>query len=239
MWSLESELIVVLLVASFIGLLMGRFLCKNGESEERIEKEKVLYALADAKSNLLKQEAILKKLQENLKEKEERVSELEQHNNNIHTQFNTSDNQRITLLEELQSLEKYKSRFEALTTEFEIQSELIKDLNQEKRVYLEEMDSSQALIESLSEKNIKILEKSSELSTMVEEANSEIERLKKLVVLLEAHKEKFNDEKIKKFSEIEKYLRAELKNIEIERDDLVSRLRAISSVVGAVGVEEE
>ena len=239
MWSLESELIIVLLVASFIGLLMGRFLCKNGESEERIEKEKVLYALTDAKNNFLNQEIMLKKLQEHLKEKEEHIAELEQHNNNIITQFNTSDNQRVLLLKELQVLEKYKSRFDALTTEFEVQTELIKNLNQEKRVSLEKMDSSQALIERLSEKNIKIIEKSSELSRIVEEANLEIERLKKLVVSLEVHKEKFNDEKIKKFIEIEKYLRAELENIEIERDDLVSRLRAISSVVGAVGVEEE
>jgi len=239
MWSLESELIIVLLVASFIGLLMGRFLCKNGESEERIEKEKVLYALSDAKNNFLNQEIMLKKLQEHLKEKEEHIAELEQHNNNIITQFNTSDNQRVLLLKELQVLEKYKSRFDALTTEFEVQTELIKNLNQEKRVSLEKMDSSQALIERLSEKNIKIIEKSSELSRIVEEANLEIERLKKLVVSLEVHKEKFNDEKIKKFIEIEKYLRAELENIEIERDDLVSRLRAISSVVGAVGVEEE
>jgi chromosome segregation ATPase len=239
MWSLESELIIVLLVASFIGLLMGRFLCKNGESEERIEKEKVLYALTDAKNNFLNQEIMLKKLQEHLKEKEEHIAELEQHNNNILTQFNTSDNQRILLLKELQVFEKYKSRFEALTTEFEVQTELIKNLNQEKRVCLEKMDSSQALIERLSEKNIKILEKSSELSQIIEKANLEIERLKKLVVSLEVHKEKFNDEKIKKFIEIEKYLRAELENIEIERDDLVSRLRAISSVVGAVGVEEE
>ena len=239
MWSLESELIIVLLVASFIGLLMGRFLCKNGEREERIEKEKALYLYADAKNDRLKQEAMLKKVQDNLRDKEARVSELEQHNNNIYTQFSTSDDQRVTLLEELQLLEKYKSRFEALTTEFEIQSEQIKDLNKEKRVYLEEIDSSEALIESLTEKNIKILEKSNELATMVEEANIEIERLKELVVLLEAHKEKFNDEKIKEFTEIEKYLRDELENIEIERDDLVSRLRAISSVVGAVGVEEE
>jgi len=239
MWSLESELIIVLLVASFIGLLMGRFLCKNGESEERIEKEKVLYALTDAKNNFLNQEIMLKKLQDHLKEKEEHIAELEQHNNNIITQFNTSDNQRVLLLKELQVLEKYKSRFDALTTEFEVQTELIKNLNQEKRVSLEKMDSSQALIERLSEKNIKIIEKSSELSRIVEEANLEIERLKKLVVSLEVHKEKFNDEKIKKFIEIEKYLRAELENIEIERDDLVSRLRAISSVVGAVGVEEE
>jgi chromosome segregation ATPase len=239
MWSLEYELIIVLLVASFIGLLMGRFLCKNGESEERIEKEKALYAFADARNDLLKQEAMLKKVQENLKEKEERVSELEQHNNNIYTQFSTSDDQRVTLLEELQELEKYKSRFEALTNEFELQSELIKELNREKRVHLEEIESSQALIESLTEKNIKILEKSNALSTTVEEYNLEIERLKEQVVLLEAHKEKFNDEKIKEFTEIEKYLRDELRNIEIERDDLVSRLRAISSVVGAVGVEEE
>jgi len=217
MWSLEYELIIVLLIASLIGLLMGRFLCKNGESEERIEKEKALYAFADAKNDLLKQKAMLRKLEDSLGEKEEKILELEQQNSATPIEVISSENtQEDNLVEELQL-------------------DLIEELNQEKRVHLEEIDSSKALIESLTEKNIKVLEESAELER---ELRDEIERLEELVILLEADKEKFNKERIKEFRAIELNLREELKRVEVERDDLVHRLKAISSVVGAVGVEE-
>ncbi len=281
MWSLEYELIAILLLAAIIGLIMGRFLCKSGESEEKIKKEKVTYAFNALQSDVKKQLITIEEQQDSINEKERNISDLEQTVANLSTRLVTSDAQSQTVLEELKVLEKYKMRFEALNKEFDVQVNFIETLKAQKRGALEKIEKYKVEVNRLEQSIINLEEKNSkiianqeiqekhldalirtnknqdktinELSTLKEknrlslehgtkrealmnqqlqENSSIIEQLKDIEEEYHLYKESFNKEKLLKLEE-------HLEKLYVEREDLISRLRAISSVVNAVGVEEE
>ena len=281
MWNLEYELIAILLLTAIIGLIMGRFLCKSGESEEKIKKEKVIYALNSLQSDTKKQLTTIEEQQDIINEKERNISDLEQRVANLSSRLVSSDEQSQTLLEELKGLEKYKIRFEALTKEFDVQENFIKTLKVQKREALEVIEEYKGEVKRLKE-NIVNLEKNNsetiankeqqtkrldaliqtnkkqdkiinELTALKEKAkvslehagkrealmnqqfqenSSIIEQLKDIEEEYHLYKESFNKEKLLKLEE-------HIEKLYVEREDLISRLRAISSVVNAVGVEEE
>ncbi len=281
MWNLEYELIAILLLAAIIGLIMGRFLCKSGESEEKIKKEKITYAFKSAQSDLKEQVVTIEEQQESIKVKEQNISELEQENSNLTTRLNSSEEENQTLLEELKVLEKYKTRFEALTTEFDVQANFMESLKAKKGSALEEIEQFKVQTNTLKQNIVNMEEKSREivaykekqeklldelgsmnknqdkaineltllrdensvsieqgtqrekqLNQLVKEHILEIERLKVMEEEYGSYKELFNEAKLLELEESRDRLYT-------EREDLLSRLRAISSVVGAVGVEEE
>ena len=281
MWNLEYELIAILLLTAIIGLIMGRFLCKSGESEEKIKKEKVIYALNSLQSDTKKQLTTIEEQQDIINEKERNISDLEQRVANLSSRLVSSDEQSQTLLEELKGLEKYKIRFEALTKEFDVQENFIKTLKVQKREALEVIEEYKGEVKRLKE-NIVNLEKNNsetiankeqqtkrldaliqtnkkqdkiinELTALKEKAkvslehagkrealmnqqlqenSSIIEKLKDMEAEYYSYKESFNKEKLLNLEE-------HIEKLYVEREDLTSRLRAISSVVNAVGVEEE
>jgi chromosome segregation ATPase len=281
MWNLEYELIAILLLTAIIGLLMGRFLCKSGESEEKRAKDKVSYSLKSAQSDLVSLQVKADNQQETIKLHEQNLSQLEQDKSNLSSRLESSELQSQTLLLELKELEKYRTRYEALSKEFEVQSELMEELRTQKGSGLEEIEQFKVQTNTLKQNIANMEEENSgivayknkqeelldelvtvnknqektiqeltllkdensvrleegeklqtELEQQVKENREEIEKLKEIEEEYSVYKEAFNEEKLLK-------LEKRLEVLYEEREDLTSRLRAISSVVNAVGVEEE
>ncbi|SFV64220.1 Chromosome partition protein smc [hydrothermal vent metagenome] len=149
MLNLEIELIALLLLTALVGLLMGRFLCKSGESEEREQKKKVIHAFNTSENEL---EISREKVKEQflmISELEDTIARREQKINNVEIKLSSSEKQRIKLLEELKILEKYKPRFESLSNESKIQTTIIEKLKSEKIAKQEEIDKSKILTSKL------------------------------------------------------------------------------------------
>ena len=237
MWNLELELIAIILIASIIGLFMGRFLCKSGEADEKAKKMSIITL-----HNGLKLE--FKKLEERLAEQvslnhsyEDKIAEQEQTILNLETKLASSEKHSIKCLEELKVLEKYKARFEALSKEFELQVKQIEALKSIKSTNIETiegLETSYKILEqnftSLTDEHAKISEILEHVRTLNKEQKVEIEKLKNAKVERNERLEFLEKEYPKLVDKL---------NISIaDREDLMSRIRAISSVVGAVGVEE-
>ncbi len=305
MLSLGYELIAIFLLVAVIGVLMGRFLCKSGESEEREKKKKFIYAYESTQKELVFQQNRVEEYASQLQLKEDYIAQYEQTIHNLNTKLESSNQERKRLLEELKVLDKYKSKFESLDNEFEIQAKMLEELKDEKINNQKEIADFKILTNELNknianmQKNIGELEeevaylnenqkdnkehyegviqkaneaheaykinilkehKEYKIKTLKEYEAYKVETLKEQ----EAHKAKM----LKEYDELEKSyreLKSEyqefvethnldsdrlatleidnekmyhiLKSVEMERDDLLNRLRAISSVVGAVGIE--
>jgi len=174
MLDLEIELIVVLIIVAIIGIVMGRFLCKSGEKEEREEKKKVIYAYKTAQHQIgIYENQIDEHTVEN-HQLESQLSDFKQKYNNAQTALNISDNQREKLLKDLKVLEKYKSRFEALQNEFKLQNILLDELKGQKIKNLEKIGELET-IKSNQEKSILNLNKK------YQDSNSEIARLEAII----------------------------------------------------------
>jgi len=132
MLNLEFELIAILILVAVIGILMGRFLCKNGENEEREKKEKIIHAYKALKNEFdISQDKIQEQLL-SLKELENHLALAKQEIENSNARLKSSDVQRDKLLSELKNLEKYKPKFESLDREFKLQSKIVEGLKNEK-----------------------------------------------------------------------------------------------------------
>lgn len=132
MLNLEFELIAILILVAVIGILMGRFLCKNGENEEREKKEKIIHAYKALKNEFdISQDKIQEQLL-SLKELENHFALAKQEIENSNARLKSSDVQRDKLLSELKNLEKYKPKFESLDREFKLQSKIVEGLKNEK-----------------------------------------------------------------------------------------------------------
>jgi chromosome segregation ATPase len=165
------------------------------------------------------------------------IAEQEQNILNLETKLSSSDKHSSKCLEELKVLEKYKTRFEALSREFNLQVEQIETLKGIKSTNIETIDgfeTSSRILEqnfsSLSTEHAKTSEILEHVSTLSKEQQEEIDKLKNAKIE--------RNERLE-FLEKEYPTLVEKLNISIaDRDDLMARIRAISSVVGAVGVEE-
>jgi len=238
MWNLEYELIAILLTAAVIGLLMGRFLCKSGEADEKAKKANIITAYKALDIEFKKSEERLTEQLSLNHDHADNIAEQEQTILNLETKLTSSNKHSSKCLEELKVLAKYKTRYEALTKEFELQVQQIEALKGVKSTNIETIDgfeTSSRILEqnynSLSEehaKTSKILEHVSKLS---QEQQEEIEKLKNT---------KIEKNERLEFLEKEYPILVDKLNVSIaDREDLMARIRAISSVVGAVGVEEE
>ena len=237
MWNLELELIAIILIASIIGLFMGRFLCKSGEADEKAKKMSIITA-----HNGLKLE--FKKSEERLAEQvslnhvyEDKIAEQEQSILNLETKLASSDKHSLKCLEELKVLEKYKARFEALTKEFALQVKHIEALKSIKSTNIETIDgleTSYKILEqnfaSLTDEHTKTSEILEHVTTLSKEQKEEIEKLKNAKVE--------RNERLEFLEKEYPQLVDKLNTSITDREDLMSRIRAISSVVGAIGVEK-
>jgi chromosome segregation ATPase len=248
MWILENELIAILLITAIIGLLMGRFLCKSGESEEKIKKEKVLRAYQALQVVSTSSEKRLKEQTFANQEQEESIAQLEQMVSNLKTQLNASEKHGAEHLDELKVLQKYQTRFEALSREFTVQEKQLEKLKEEKREHIENIEALETSNGILGQ-SLESLEEVHEVSEeSLETVRAENEKHRtQIAELLNSEKElreSLENYKIEKHDRLE-YLEKEyvqvvekLNFVIDEKEDLMSRIRAISSVVGAVGVEE-
>jgi len=174
MLDLEIELLIVLIIIAIIGIVMGRFLCKSGEKEEREEKKKVIYAYKTAQHQMeIYENQIGEHTLEN-HQLESQLSDFKQRYSNAQTALNVSDNQREKLLKDLKVLEKYKSRFESLQNEFKLQNGLLDELKGQKIKNLEKIGELET-IKGNQEKSI------SNLNKKYQESNSEIDRLEEII----------------------------------------------------------
>jgi len=248
MWSLEYELIAILLLAAIIGLLMGRFLCKSGENDERVKKKKVMGAYQSLKEAYSKGEERLVTQVSLNQEQEDSIAELEQMVSNLKTQLNSSDKHGAEHLDQLKVLQKYKTRFEALSNEFKLQESQIERLKEEKRGHIENIEGLETSngilgqsLESLEEMHEVTEENLENLTELNEEQRKKLEELTLSEEALRVQLDNYKMEKHDRLEFLEKEYAvvAEKLNLVIdEKEDLMSRIRAISSVVGAVGVNE-
>jgi chromosome segregation ATPase len=248
MWNLEYELIAILLITAIIGLLMGRFLCKSGESDEKIKKEKVVRAYQDLQVvNTLSEKRLKEQTLAN-QEQEDSIAELEQMVSNLKTQLNSSDKHGAEHLEQLKVLQKYQTRFEALSIEFSVQEKQLEKLKEEKREHIENIEALETSngilgqsLESLEEVHEVSEENLERVSADNEEHRIKIEELLSIEKELRESLENYKIEKHERLEYLEKEYAQVVEKLNFvidEKEDLMSRIRAISSVVGAVGVEE-
>lgn len=293
MWSLEYELIAILLLVAIIGLFMGRFLCKSGETEERLQKKRIISTLKSTQIDLEKSEEKITEQTSLLTQQKEHISQLEEDIVNLNMRLNSSETQRVALLENLKELEKYKSRFEALSKEFQVQSQIVERLKGEKESKIEEVEGLNTSIKVLQQNKQELEHQTSKLKEELEVAldsnRGQNQQIKELHQLNDNHiktineitkqQEELNQKLTQSLAELEQ-LQTELQakekayeklnnayseyqnginvdserlaflekeyeelgknfnTILVERDDLLSRIRAISSVVGAVGIDE-
>ena len=298
MLSLEIELIAILVLAAVVGILMGRFLCKNGENEEREKKDKIIHAYKALKNEFETTQSKIKKQDFMLKALEEGVAQGEQEIENSQTKLNSSDKQRTQLLDELKVLEKYKSRFDSLDREFKLQSKIVDGLKNEKIANQKEISDFKIMTNGLTKNIVDFKRGQGELESDMDKLNKTLkERMLSKetehdTMLQKTHKkyqtqlegkvstyEKFEEESNKRYKETVQLkdkayeeLKISLESVEneyeefkinhgldsdrldeleldhqkiyhtletviSERDDLVARIRAISSVVGAVGID--
>jgi len=237
MWNLELELIAILLIAAIIGLFMGRFLCKSGEADEKAKKMSIITAYKSLEIDFKKSEERLAEQLSLNHTHEDNIATQEQNILNFKTKLASSDKHSANCLEELKILEKYKTRFEALSKEFNIQTEQIETLKGVKSTNTETIDgfeTSSRILEqnfaSLSDEHAKTSEILEHVTTLSKEQQEEISKLKNTKIERSERLE---------FLEKEYPLLVDKLNISIaDREDLMARIRAISSVVGAVGVDE-
>ena len=249
MWNLEYELIAILLITATIGLFMGRFLCKSGETEEKIKKSRIITSYKSLQVDFNKSEERLAEQVSLNQTHEDTLAQQAQEIVNLTTQLNTSDKHSAKHLEELKVLEKYKTRFEALSSEFEIQNKQIESLKDEKSTNIESLHSFETNTRIL-EQNFSSLSSKYEETTLAfkeiielsEEQKKQIEEFimneRELLGKLENHKID-KEERLHFLEEEYDRLISKLNILIEEKEDLTTRIRAISSVVGAVGVEEE
>ncbi|MCH9741346.1 MAG: hypothetical protein K0U38_11000 [Epsilonproteobacteria bacterium] len=294
MWNLEYELIAILMLAAIIGLLMGRFLCKSGETEERLEKKRVITAFKSTQFDLQKSEDKVTEQASMVTKQKESISQLEEDIVNLNMRLHSSETQRATLLENLKELEKYKSRFEALSKEFQVQSKMVETLKGVKSTKIEEVEGLKTAVKVLQQNKQELEGKESklkeELDVTLDSSRNQTQKIKELHQLNENSMKAINEMsdqreelsqkleqslaeleslhehlrvKEKAYSELGKQY-SEYKNginidserlaflekeyeelgqnfntVLVERDDLLSRIRAISSVVGAVGIDND
>ena len=248
MWNLEYELIAILLVAAIIGLLMGRFLCKSGESEEKIKKSRVITAYKALQVDFDKAEERLSEQVSLNHMHEDSIAQHEQTIANLSTRLDSSDKHGAQHLDDLKVLEKYKTRFEGLSKEFGIQNKQIESLKDEKSSNIETIHAFETNTKILEETLSSLDEKYEETAQVLEDVSLLSQDQKKSIDELSLREkeliEQLDNYKIDRHDRLE-FLEKEYKevaeklNIVIdERDDLVARIRAISSVVGAIGVED-
>ncbi len=266
MLSLGLELIAIFLLVAVIGVLMGRFLCKSGESEEREKRKKVIYAYESTLKELEFQKNRVEEYATQLQLKEDYIAQCEQNIHSLNTKLDSSNQERKQLLEELKVLDKYKSKFESLDKEFKIHSKMLEQLKDEKINNQKEIADFKILTNELN-KNISSLEENrEELEKEILSLNNQLkeqkEHYEKLIQQINELHEEDKSKALEEYQEIksdyenfvethnldsDRLLTLEIENekmyhllnsVEIERDDLLNRLRAISSVVEAVGIEQ-
>ena len=267
MLSLEYEIGLLLTISAIIGVLMGRFLCKSGEIEQRSKKEEFKKIFELSQSKVKNSEIIITELKTNIQDEKNNTAKLEQTITNLNTKLSSSNSQRVKILDDLRELEKYETRFKALDSEFKLQSNLVEKLKKEKSLNIQKLESSTTLITILNQKVKDTQEKSDKIIIINNNQTKElkdfhkiykdnkilIEKIEKLEKLLEQKNNQYNlieneyknykssikiDNKRLIFLEKEYNKTNQILDITItQRDDLLSRIRAISSVVEAVGVE--
>ncbi|MCK4442588.1 MAG: hypothetical protein KAU90_11335, partial [Sulfurovaceae bacterium] len=212
------------LLIAVIGILMGRFLCKNGEHKEIEKRTKIIHAFKTSQNELKINQEKLQEQSIKIRELEDTIDKKEQKISNIKTNLVSSDKQRVKLLEELKVLEKYKIKFESLENEFRIQSTMIEKLKSEKIINQDKIDRFKILIEKLKTKD-----------RAYQKLKNKLESVENKYVEFKI-KYNLNNDKLKNLEKENKEIYNLLEDIEDEREDLIERLRAISSVVGAVGI---
>ncbi|MEA2029514.1 MAG: hypothetical protein U9N49_11140 [Campylobacterota bacterium] len=274
MLSLEFEIVIILTLFAIVGFLLGRFLCKSGEIEERQAKEELSKSLELTQLELQKSHTIQQELKDTISNHEQKVSNLEQDIANNNTQMLSLNSQKSQLLDNLRQLEKYEARFKALSNEFNLQANAMDELKKDKSLTIQKLDESNTfntiLKQKLSElqtrsdkikanndilseklimlsnadKNAKVLkDKIDQLNTALNTKNSQYDTLHSKYTVLSSEYKNYkdaitqNDDRLV-FLENEYQKSSEiLEEITAQRDDLLARIRAISSVVDAVGVE--
>ncbi len=174
MLSLEMELIAVLLLTAVVGILMGRFLCKSGENEERRKKRKVIHAFETSQHELKISRDRLKEYSFKMTELEDTIAKREQQIRNMETKLLASDKQVVKLLDELKILEKYRPRFESLSNEFNLQSRELDRVKAEKRVYKKEIEDLNISSHRLDKSLVESKKRESELEGSIEKLKQKL-----------------------------------------------------------------
>ena len=115
MWNLLTELSLLFLIAILIGWLMGRYLCKSGEIDERNQKESFLKEKTHLATTLQQRDGEYQKALQKINTNEKLIAEHEQKISSLHGQLDALSNEKEKLLENLQELSQVETLLKALT----------------------------------------------------------------------------------------------------------------------------
>jgi septal ring factor EnvC (AmiA/AmiB activator) len=128
MGDLIIELALALLAATLIGWLMGRFLCKSGEYDERVARRRLETELANLTKDLEVSRETADGLRRQLGEQAQGAASAEQVSATLRLRLASMEAQVEQLLGEARELEVCNARRQALEAELEEQQALVLEL---------------------------------------------------------------------------------------------------------------
>lgn len=241
MWTLVTELSVFFLIAASIGWLMGRYLCKSNEIEERNEKKKYLSQKNQLHNELTQcqeeYQASVKHL--NGSEKKYVNAELQVTNLQAKLILLTKENKQLT--DQLLTAKQIKIKLEDITQDYQYEQEQrhryreknskLKDerdnLIDTRNTLIEKLHSTESLLQSVTfdfeasatqgkAQKQRVEQLDNEIISIKQESKTENNRLT----------EKLVHENDKSIQRLEQERDKEIQRLQIERDQLVYKLTA-------------
>ncbi len=285
---LLGELLLVLVLSALIGWFMGRFFCKSGEYEERDLKTKSLKQNTLLQTNLEQMDKDYSQSKLESKEQHDQISVLQQNNSGLESKITTLNKERDMMRLQLQQLDQYKSKFESLSDDSNLQkkqllkakeqninhsdqietllgirNKLEKQLDTNKNAYqslekklIEAENIQEARLEQIqffadNEKEYKHSIKELEQHILhLQQENADkasiqdtLEQTSKEKQMFEAKCLNLKEEslafgsKLTNLLEEKDTLAKQVEQLNIENNDYLGRLRAVSSVIDVVGTE--
>ncbi|HHH49831.1 MAG TPA: DUF1049 domain-containing protein [Saprospiraceae bacterium] len=252
MWNLEYELTLILIVAAIIGWFMGRFVCKSNEHQERSNNKALNKENQRLEALIAEKDTEIHAISNKVMSKNDQIKELEHENNTANTLLETLKHEHESNLSQLQKLKPFQAQFEQLSQDYDVQSQQIIQHKTTLQKLQEELNKTQVKLADYTKKAAELEQQNALLNKKIDTLNHQLNNSQdeygsqkdKFIELVERYNElkkeaESNQEKVEKAAQDKQILKQKISQITEENGDLISRLRAISSVVGAVGTEGE
>jgi chromosome segregation ATPase len=177
------ELALSLLAATLIGWLLGRFLCKSGEYEERAEKRRLAAELSTVRDELNGSQEAADGLRRQLREQAEAAASIAQDRSALRIQLKAMEAELEQRLCRVQELETCNARRSALEAELQDRDEQLLELRstctaQADRigVLTEQKTALEARVGRLTEQQRHCLERLEALALSVDQPHGNVPR---------------------------------------------------------------
>ena len=148
-WNLDLpvELALVFLLTASIGWFMGRYLCKSGEQEEKLEKNRIITAYKSLDHDSKEKDKELEIFDTNIKLKSKMLSNIEQKKADLELKFRALEKQKVEMFTHIQELEKYKNSFKSINEEIEMKNRHVQQVKANQLKSDEKLEEAIAMIQ--------------------------------------------------------------------------------------------